>query len=350
MAVRRRSWVLVAALGGLLGAARAAHGEEPRLHAESALIATADGTVLWSKAPRFRCPPASTAKVVACLAALETVSLDAWVRVSEHAVSQEPTRVGLQAGEKYRAGDLIRACLICSGNDSAAALAEGVSGSEAKFAELMTRKAKALGATDTVFKRASGLPAEGQWTTAADLVTLMRAALRKPFLVKVLGVQETWIESDAGRRLVLKTHNRYLGDERLEVFLKTGYTRASRSCYVGFVGKDAADGVFAFLSSPKPWPDVRAIAEWCKERNRKIEENREVLAPEEVEDLQRRLKERGFDPGSPDGIFGARTLKALTAFQRSQGIEEAGVAGPGTRKALGMARKPKAAEADARRG
>ncbi|MCU0722025.1 MAG: peptidoglycan-binding protein [Planctomycetes bacterium] len=343
-----RIGIWLTALAGVLGAARAAEGAELWVGAESAVVATRDGAVLWSKAPRFRCPPASTAKVMACLAALDHASLDAWVRVSPHAVSQEPTRVGLEAGERFRVADLIRACLICSGNDAAAALAEGAGGTEEKFAAIMTRKAKALGAPDTVFKRASGLPAEGQWTTAADLVTIMRAALEKPFLVKVLGVKETWIQSEAGRKLVLKTHNRLLGDERLEVFLKTGYTRASRSCYVGFVGPDASEGVFAFLSSPKPWPDVRAIAEWCRERNRRIEKNRESLTPAEVETLQRKLRERGFDPGTPDGVFGSRTLKALQAFQRSQGLDEDGLAGPETRRALGMARREERGSVDAR--
>jgi D-alanyl-D-alanine carboxypeptidase len=330
-------WKLVGALAVALGTAGAASASEPWVAAESAVIATEDGTVLWSKAPRFRCPPASTAKVMASLAALESSSLDDWVAVSERAVSQEPTRVGLQAGEKFKVGDLIRACLVCSGNDAAAALAEGVSGTEQKFAELMTRKAKALGAGDTVYKRASGLPAEGQWTTAADLVAIMRAALRNPFLVKVLAIRETWIESDAGRKVVLKTHNRLLGEDRYEVFLKTGYTRASRSCYTGFVGENARYGVFAFLSSPKPWPDVKTIAEWCKERSRTLEANREALEPAEVRELQDRLCARGFDPGGKDGVFGPRTLTALTAFQRSRGIEADGRLGPKTRETLGMA-------------
>jgi D-alanyl-D-alanine carboxypeptidase (penicillin-binding protein 5/6) len=61
---------------------------------------------------------------------------------------------------------------VLSGNDACVVIAEGMSGNEDSFAERMTAKARELGMTGTVFKNASGWPADGQWTTARDLAVL----------------------------------------------------------------------------------------------------------------------------------------------------------------------------------
>ena len=62
--------------------------------------------------------------------------------------------------------------IILSGNDACVVIAEGLAGNEEAFADRMTKRAKELGLTKTVFKNASGWPAEGQYTTARDLAVL----------------------------------------------------------------------------------------------------------------------------------------------------------------------------------
>src|SRR5262245_57610302 len=56
----------------------------------------------------------------------------------------------------------------------------------------------------------------------------------------------------------------------------------------------------------------------------------------DVKKLQNRLKELGFDPGTPDGDFGAGTVAALRAFQASEGLLPDAVAGKQTIEALGF--------------
>jgi D-alanyl-D-alanine carboxypeptidase (penicillin-binding protein 5/6) len=313
-----------------------ARASTPWISAPSAAVATADGKTLWSKNPGYKAPPASTAKVMASLVALERARRETWATVSARAASQEPTRIGIRKGEKFRIGDLVRASLINSGNDAACALAEAVAGSEGKFARWMTEKARALGAKSTVFKRASGLPARGAVTTAADLVLIMRASLKVPFIAKVMTIKETWIESASGRRIRLRNHNRLLWDDRHPVFLKTGYTRASKHCYVGFIGSKGELGIFAFLSAKKPWPDVRSIASWCKKGGAKIAWNRKNLSTEQVLHVQGKLKSRHFDPGPVDGIFGPKTLHAVKAFQKAARLPDDGLVGPKTLAKLGL--------------
>jgi putative chitinase len=54
----------------------------------------------------------------------------------------------------------------------------------------------------------------------------------------------------------------------------------------------------------------------------------------DVQDLQQKLKDRGFDPNGVDGNFGAGTKAAVVAFQQSKGLQADGIAGPATLGAL----------------
>ena len=57
---------------------------------------------------------------------------------------------------------------------------------------------------------------------------------------------------------------------------------------------------------------------------------------DDVLDVQNRLKERGFDPGPIDGIFGSKTAAAVRGFQEKHGLQVDGIVGPETGGALGM--------------
>ena len=56
----------------------------------------------------------------------------------------------------------------------------------------------------------------------------------------------------------------------------------------------------------------------------------------EVTQIQQRLQELGYDPGTADGIYGTRTKNAIIAFQRDYGLSDDGIAGPKTLEALGL--------------
>jgi peptidoglycan L-alanyl-D-glutamate endopeptidase CwlK len=56
----------------------------------------------------------------------------------------------------------------------------------------------------------------------------------------------------------------------------------------------------------------------------------------EVKQLQERLLQLGFSPGTPDGHFGSNTRSAVSSFQRSRGLLADGVVGPATWRALGL--------------
>src|SRR2546429_503017 len=91
--------------------------------------------------------------------------------VSSRAAMQNPTKLGLKANQTIKAEDAIKGLVTRSANDAAVVIAEAVAGDEGDFAKLMTRKARALGMTKTVYRNASGLPDDEQVTTARDHAT-----------------------------------------------------------------------------------------------------------------------------------------------------------------------------------
>jgi D-alanyl-D-alanine carboxypeptidase (penicillin-binding protein 5/6) len=263
--MRKRFFRLTAAAAAAAFSCAAAEASAPRrpeLTAKAAYVVDASGRVLYSKNPHLRLPPASTTKVMTALLALERLPLDRKVRVSRRAVAAEPSKAGLTPGAEYRARDLVIAVLVASSNDASIALAEAMAGSEAAFAEMMNRRAAALGMKDTRFVNASGLPEKGktQYSTAHDLTLLMRAALRDAHVDLILGITEAQITGSDGKRLSLRSHNKMLWKTPGFVKGKTGWTFASRHTFVGTNYESRKKIAFAMLSSKTPWTDIEGLA------------------------------------------------------------------------------------------
>lgn len=331
--------LLPLALAGLLLCAVSARAvaDGPSLTARSAAVVSRGGVLLWGSRLDYQNPPASTTKVMTAVVVCRTMRLDAWATVSRKAERTEPTRVGVRRGEQYRVRDLLYALLMNSGNDVAVCLAENASGTESRFAWHMTFHARRIGARRTVFKTASGLPARGQKTTAVDLTRILREAMRYDVVLDALATRTKTIRSRSGRRVTLRNHNRLLWDRRHPVVLKTGYTRASRHCYVGYIGTRGRDGVFAFLHARKPWDDARALSSFARSGGAKVAFNRKKLdSSAEVLRLQKALDRRGCSPGPADGIFGRKTQAAVERFQKKAGLAVDGLIGPNTLGKLGL--------------
>jgi D-alanyl-D-alanine carboxypeptidase len=149
--------------------------------------------------------------------------LDSRLEVSEHASEQAPSKLGLVPGQTIAVEDAIRALVTKSANDAAVVVAEAVGGDEDTFARMMTRKARALGMSRTVYANASGLPNEDQITTARDQATLGRAIQdRFPRYYRYFATPAFVYRGHA-----MRNHNKLLGRVEGVDGIKTGYTRAS---------------------------------------------------------------------------------------------------------------------------
>ena len=172
--------------------------------------------------------PASLTKIMTLYLLFERLDagkmkLDTEMDVSAHASEQAPTKLGLRPGQTIKVEDAIKGLVTRSANDAAVVIAEAISGDEDDFAKLMTRKARALGMTKTVYRNASGLPNDEQVTTARDQSTLGRAIQdRFPRYYRYFS---TSVFNYRGQSI--RNHNRLLGNVEGVDGIKTGYTRAS---------------------------------------------------------------------------------------------------------------------------
>src|SRR5579872_2137633 len=172
--------------------------------------------------------PASITKVMTLYLLFEQLekgrmTLDTPIAVSEHAASQAPSKLGLSPGDSLSTEEAIKAVVTRSANDIAVAIAEKIGGDEQNFAEMMTRKAHALGMSRTVYVNASGLPDDRQVTTARDLTILGRAIEER--FPRYFRYFSTHSFEFAGQ--TIGNHNHLLGRIDGVDGIKTGYTNAS---------------------------------------------------------------------------------------------------------------------------
>lgn len=142
------------------------------------------GGVLYERNADLPRQPASLTKIMTLYMTFEALSqkkiaLTDNLPVSVQAASREPSRLGLTPGSTLKLEDAIRGMTTKSANDAASVVAEALGkGSEARFAEMMTARAKALGLKQTKFLNASGLPGQEHVSSARDLATLCLALVR----------------------------------------------------------------------------------------------------------------------------------------------------------------------------
>ena len=186
------------------------------------------GAVLQSTNPDGLRHPASLTKIMTLYLLFERLEsgkmkLDTEMPVSQRAADQDPTKLNLRAGQTIRVEDAIKGLVTRSANDAAVVIAEAIGGDEDDFAAMMTRKARALGMSKTVYRNANGLPNDEQVTTARDQATLGRAIQERfPRYYRYFSTTSfNW------RGKSIRNHNHLLGSVEGVDGIKTGYTRAS---------------------------------------------------------------------------------------------------------------------------
>jgi serine-type D-Ala-D-Ala carboxypeptidase (penicillin-binding protein 5/6) len=235
----------------------------PYVSATAALVMDADtAEILYDKNAHLPLPIASTTKVMTGLLGVERLRSHELVRVSAYAASMEPSKLYLQPGELIDSEDLLQAILLKSANDASAALAEKISGSEEAFARLMTRRAQELGARNTRFENASGLPAEGHYSTAYDLALIFRYAMQRSDFAGIMQLRTARVVTADGRAWNIQSHNRLLWTFPGAVGGKTGWTRAAKHCYVGMAERGSRALVVSVLGSSRLWGDIRALLDY----------------------------------------------------------------------------------------
>lgn len=221
------------------------------------------GRVLYGREIHRRWSPASTTKMLTAVLALERFPEDTVVTISPRAAAaRSGGAIGLEAGEQWRVGDLVRAMLIRSANDAAVAVAEAVAGSVEKFADLMNAKARQIGARESRFVNPNGLHDPAHYSTAYDLALIARYALQNPIFASIVRAP-TWELSrpDRGLQVYVNTNRllrRYPGADGV----KTGWTVASGPILVASATRDGWQLLSVVLRDQSVYKDTEQLLDY----------------------------------------------------------------------------------------
>jgi D-alanyl-D-alanine carboxypeptidase len=172
--------------------------------------------------------PASLTKMMTVYMVFEAVregrlSMNRRLVMSEEAASRPPSKLGLPPGATITVEHAVLAVLTRSANDVAALLGETLGGTEHRFAQMMTLRARGLGMTRTTFRNASGLPDIDQVTTARDMALLGRRLIADfPQHYHLFSTQRVQVAGSW-----LRNHNRMLDSYDGADGIKTGFIRDS---------------------------------------------------------------------------------------------------------------------------
>lgn len=202
----------------------------------SALLMEPDsGQIIFEENADERRPVASVTKIMSILLTIEAVeegriALEDSVVVSANAAGMGGSQVLLDAGEIQTVDVLLKSMIVGSANDATVALAEHIAGSVRGFVERMNERAGQLGMADTQFVNATGLPAEGQYTTARDVARMAAELARHELYYRYSTIWLDEVVHESGRTTSLTNTNRLIRLYEGCDGLKTGSTNEAGYC------------------------------------------------------------------------------------------------------------------------
>ncbi|MBS7811522.1 D-alanyl-D-alanine carboxypeptidase family protein [Roseococcus pinisoli] len=200
------------------------------------LIDFETGATLLSKGGDERMPPASMSKLMTMYVVFEYIKAgriraDQLMHVSDNAWRMGGSRMFLERASSVSVDDLSRGVIIQSGNDACVTLAEGISGSERAFVDVMQTMAGNIGLTSSTFRNATGWPDPEHRMTPRDLATLARRViLDHPESYRLYGER-----SFRWNNITQENRNPMLGRVNGADGLKTGHTEEAGYCLTASV-------------------------------------------------------------------------------------------------------------------
>ena len=248
-----------ASVASVASVARAAQAGPSGIAAKAAAIENAStGALLWSRELNAERPMGSITKVMTALVVIRAGDLNRKITISSAAVAyaqrQDASTAGLRAGDKLTAGQLLEGLMLPSGCDAAYVLAEAYGPGRSAFVAKMNATARELGMTRTHFANFDGLPWPAEYSTystAANLLTLGRAAMKSSVFRSVVDRQTYWIAAGSGHHAYLwRNTNPLLGTYRGAIGIKTGYTLAAGHCLLFEASRNGYSLIGVTLDSP----------------------------------------------------------------------------------------------------
>lgn len=241
-----------------VGSTAAAAGEPSVSAASSILVDAHSGRILFARNANDERAIASITKLMTALVAVESATdLDRIVTIKREYTQTEGSSMYLATDEQLTLKTLLYGLLLVSGNDAALAIAGSCAGKVDTFVDWMNEKAAELKMTHTHFVNPSGLPAEGHYSTAADMARLAKAVMENEELAKIVSTKSITL----GNR-TLVNHNKLLWQYEGCVGMKTGYTDAAGRTLVSCAQRDGQRLIVVTLGDPNDWRDHAALFDY----------------------------------------------------------------------------------------
>ncbi|MBQ4342965.1 MAG: D-alanyl-D-alanine carboxypeptidase [Erysipelotrichaceae bacterium] len=270
------------------------------LNAEAVILMDAvSGAVLYQKNALLKLEPASITKIMTVYLALTKGDLNQSVVVSDSAIDsidRSSSHIALDYDEEVGILDMCYAALLASANDAANVLAEHVSGSQEAFVKLMNETAVGMGAQDTHFVNAHGLPTDDEnnqhLTTAYDMALMMKTIMKNDQFVEIAKTTSYTMSPTNkqpenrvfanGNEMIKKSSYRYDG----MIAGKTGWTEDAGYTYVAAAERDGMQLIVVILNDDSiddRYKDAKTLFDYGFEHYKQVLVRASELKPEEVQ-------------------------------------------------------------------
>jgi D-alanyl-D-alanine carboxypeptidase (penicillin-binding protein 5/6) len=188
--------------------------------------------ILYELDPDIQIYPASMTKIMTSIVAFDlleknklslndkfTISENAW-RLSQAGYSS----MFIMINDQVSVENLLKGIIIASGNDACVALAEGIAGSEANFADMMNEKAAEIGMTSTNFTNSSGINDPDNVSTVRDIALMSKYLIQNYPIYYELFAEKTFTWDRTGGDSIKQGNRNPLLYKNVGVDgVKTGY-------------------------------------------------------------------------------------------------------------------------------
>lgn len=237
-----------------------------QLYAQSAILINQDtGEVLFEKGADQRMNPASTTKIMTLLLALEYGDINSVITIPPEAaeIPNDSSVVPVTVGEEMTFIDLLYGFMLKSGNDAGNAIAVIIAGSVDAFVDMMNERAAELGCTNTHFVNPHGYTAEGHYTSARDMATITKEAMKHYTFRKIVSTGEYTLNQSSMRdELIIVNSNLMLvwGNKYYREYItgvKTGTTSAAGQCLVSSATEGDINLISVVFKSTVAFPHAK---------------------------------------------------------------------------------------------
>lgn len=205
-------------------------------------------SILFEKDAYSKTAMASTTKILTGIIVIENSNLNDEVLISKRAANTGGSCLGIRENQKITVEGLLYGLLLRSGNDTAVALAEYISGNVEDFSKVMNEKAKEIGLKNSNFTTPNGLDDENHFSTAYDMAILTNYALKNETFLKIVGTKQITVNVGGTSRSLNNT-NELLGVVNGVYGVKTGFTGNAGRCLITACKRNDLDIIVVVLGS-----------------------------------------------------------------------------------------------------